>query len=73
MTRKVRREYRPEVVLGTHRDLMQAIVNMTEDELLAALKEEVARGADKRPDMIERLHRKYTRIRKERELQEYLS
>lgn len=72
MARKVRKQYKPEVVLSTHRDLMQAIVNMTEDELLAALKEEASR-ADKRPDMIERLHRKYSRIRKERELQEYLS
>jgi len=71
MGKKVRTKYSPETVLTTHRDLMQAIVHMTEDELLAALKEEVARP-DKRKDVIERLHRKYTRIRKERELEEYL-
>lgn len=69
---KVRKEYKPEKVLATWRELMQAIVHMTEAELLAALKEEASRQ-DKRPDIIERLHRKYTRIRQERELQEYLS
>jgi hypothetical protein len=45
---------------------------MNEAELLASLKAELKREGPKRVDFITRLHRKYSRMRQERELEEYL-
>lgn len=71
---KIRDQYKPAVVLATWRDLLQAIPNMNEAELLAALKVETERPkSERRADMIERLHRRYSRMRQDRELQEYLA
>lgn len=67
----IRARYQPEVVLENWRTLMEAIVNMNEKELEAALKTE-ASSPQKRRDVIERLHRKFTRMRQARELEEYL-
>ena len=71
---KIRDKYRPEVVLATWRDVNQALPHMNEGELLAALAEEVAKPLEnRRADIVHRLHRRFTKVRQERELQEYLS
>ena len=71
---KIRERYKPERVLSSWRDVNEALPWMNEEELLAALKEEAGRAtADKRADVIHRLHRRYTKLRQERELGEYLS
>lgn len=66
----MRKEYAPSVVLANWKTLSAALPHMEEKELEKALKQEVA--GEKRKDFIIRLHRKFTRIRKERELKEYL-
>jgi hypothetical protein len=60
--------------METWRKLMAQITRMSEKELHEALRSEVSRPReDRRDDVIIRLHRKFTRIRKERELREYLA
>jgi hypothetical protein len=69
----IRRKYKPDRVLASWRTLAQALPKMNERELMAALNREVVRPSDeKRRDIIHRLHRRYTKIRQERELEEYL-
>lgn len=68
---KIRKQYTPEVVLTNWRDLLQALPNMNEAELEAALKTEVARPKeDRRADFIKRIYTRYNRLRAERELAE---
>lgn len=67
----IREKYRPDCVLATYRDLMQALPNMNESELLAALDEEAVRGGDSRRDMVWKLHRRYCSVRQTREIEEY--
>jgi hypothetical protein len=62
--------FAPKRVLLNWRELMEAIVLMNEEELHAALKYEVAH--ERRKDFIERLHSKFSRFRRERELKEYM-
>lgn len=69
---EVRQRYAPERVLTDWRQVNQALPEMNEAELLAALREESSR-LEKRKDVIVRLHRRFTKVRQERELQEYLS
>ena len=60
--------------METWRILMGQITRMSEKELQEALLSEVKKPRDeRRDDVIIRLHRKFTRIRKERELREYLA
>lgn len=68
----VRDRYTPERVLENGRELYEALPHMNESELLAALRAELKRPGEKRKDFITRLHRKYSRFRQERELEEYL-
>jgi len=71
---KIRERYRPDNVLASWRDVNEALPHMNEDELLAALKEEAGKlDAERRNDVILRLHRRYTKVRQERELREYLA
>jgi hypothetical protein len=73
MTIRVRNDYKPAKVLATWRTLAQALPDMNEKELLASLEAEAKRPCDeRRRDIIHRLHRRYTKLRQERELQEYL-
>lgn len=70
---KKMRPFKIDEVMETHRSLMARITKMTEGQLHQALKAEVRKPrAERRDDVIIRLHRKFTRIRKERELREYL-
>jgi len=64
-------KYTPEKVLENWRELLEALPHMDEDELKAALDAEVS-GA-RRKDFIVRLHRKYNKLRSERELEEMLT
>lgn len=60
--------------LETWRTMMDSITKMSEAELEAALNQEISKPKEEqRQDLIVRLHRRFTRIRKERELEEYLS
>lgn len=68
---KIRERYAPERVLENWRNVIEALPHMNEDELQEALEEEVE--TKKRADVIRRLHARYTKVRQERELQEYLS
>lgn len=69
----IRERYLPETVMSNWRELMEAIPNMNEDEVAAALSLEVKRPkGDRRGDFIIRLHRKLTKLRAERELAEYM-
>lgn len=68
---KPRERYSPARVLSNWRELVEAIPHMNEDELRVALDHEV--HGEKRQDFIVRLHRRYTKVRQERELEEYLS
>lgn len=76
---KKQKEKPPEIfgtdtVLETWRTLLQAMPYMTEDECLAALKEETRRPKDeRRMDIISRLHARYTKLRQKRELQELMA
>lgn len=71
---KIRERYRPEVVLASWRDVNEALPDMNEGELLAALQKESRKPVDeRRNDVILRLHRRYTKVRQERELEEYLA
>lgn len=71
---KIREQYRPAQVLASWRDVNEALPYMTEDELLAAIKAEARKPLEeKRTDVIHRLHRRYSKLRQERELGEYLS
>lgn len=71
---KIRERYKPEVVLANWRAMNEALPEMHEGELLAALLEEARKPADeRRNDVILRLHRRYTKVRQERELEEYLA
>lgn len=72
MSRK-KKEYPAQEVLENWRSVLQALPHMTESELLAALNDESARTREeRRVDVIVRLHRKYSKLRQERELQEML-
>ena len=71
---KIRERYRPETVLASWRDVNEALPHMNEHELLVALKTECGKDKDeRRADVILRLHRRYTKVRQERELEEYLA
>ena len=73
MATRIRNDYKPAKVLATWRTQAEALPEMNEKELLASLREESSRPSDhKRRDIIFRLHRKYNKLRQERELQEYL-
>jgi len=75
MTKKVRirEQYAPLVVLANWRELLQALPNMNEEELKAALATEVGRHKpERRGDFIKRLYTRYNRLRAERELAEYM-
>lgn len=61
----------PEKVLKDWRELIQAIPLMDEEELKAALNVEVS--GERRKDFIIRLHRRYNKLRSERELEELLT
>lgn len=63
--------YQPEEVLANWRELLEALPHMDESELKAALDKEV--GGERRGDFIKRLHRRYNKLRSERELEEYLT
>lgn len=73
MNMKKEREgrYKPETVLANWRELMEALPHMNEDELELALKKEL--DGERRADFIRRLHRKFNKLRSERELEEYLT
>ncbi len=89
MTKKSRKERRLEAAkkakaaaaaakvsasLETWGTLIEALPKMTEKELSNALEIEARRPlGERRLDIIKRLHRRVTRVRKERELQEYLT
>jgi hypothetical protein len=68
LTREER--YAPARVLENWKEMMEALPYMNEDELLACLKRELK--GERRKDFIVRLHRRYTKLRSERELEEYL-
>jgi len=68
MTKK---SYPPDRVLADWRELIQALPHMDEQELKAALDHESS-GA-RRKDFITRLHRRYNKLRGERELEELLT
>ena len=73
MTKKirVRSKYAPKQVLGTWRGLLRAISKMNEEELKAALDEESAKpDHQRRDDIVRRLHRRYNKIKGQRELKE---
>lgn len=67
---ETRPKFAPDVVLTNWRKLMAALPKMNERELKKALDSELD-GA-KRKDFINRLHRKYTKLKREREMQEML-
>jgi len=74
MAMKIREQYKADVVLATWRDLLESIPYMNEAELLAALEQETSKPkAERRVDIVERIHRRYSRMRQDRELQEYLA
>jgi len=66
-----RKKFAPEKVLEDWREMIQAVPHMNEGELKAAIEAEVS-GA-RRKDFIIRLHRRYNKLRGERELEEYLT
>jgi hypothetical protein len=68
---KKRRKVAPREALQSWRALLAAMHNMSESDLLAALKVEAARE-EKRRSLIERLHRKYNMLRYKREREELL-
>lgn len=57
--------------METWETMMLALTTMSETELEAALEYELSH--EKRRSVIMRLHRRFSRIRKERELREYLA
>lgn len=64
---KKREPYTPERVLKNWREMRQAIPNMTEDELKAAL--DVELEGEKRKDFVWRLQRRLANVRKKNELE----
>lgn len=71
VSKQIREKYAPLVVLFSWRELLEALPYMNEYECKAALDEEVSKPkGDRRWDMIERLHRRYCRLRQEREIDE---
>lgn len=66
-----RKKYTPEKVLENWRELLEALPHMNEEELRVAVEAE-ASGA-RRKDFIIRLHRRYNKLRSERELEEILT
>lgn len=69
----IRPEFRPRVIMVNWRALIEALPHMNEEELHESLKFEVKRPReDRRGDFIVRLYRRYTRLRAERELKEYM-
>lgn len=64
-------KYTPAAVLENWRALLEALPNMNEEELKSALNEEVS--GERRKDFITRLHRRYNKLRSERELEEMLT
>jgi hypothetical protein len=71
---KIRPRFAPDVVLESWRTVNEALTNMTEDELFASIAEEVSKPiAHRRADVVHRLHRRYCKLRQERELNKYLS
>lgn len=73
MSKKKADGYEAKEVLESWRSVLQALPHMSESELLAALEVEAARSKEeRRVDVIVRLHRKYGKLRQERELQEML-
>jgi hypothetical protein len=63
----------PRRVLESWRTLIASIGKMSESELKRALEVEAAKPPDeRREDIIHRLHRRFTKVRQERELQELL-
>jgi len=56
---------------NTWRSLHQKLSSMTEEEVYAALQDELAR--DKRVSMLERLHQRYCTLRMKRERLEILN
>lgn len=66
-----RERYSPKRVLANWRELMEALPHMNEKELKAALEEEVS--GERRKDFMMRIHRRYNKLRSERELEEYLT
>lgn len=70
---KMRGKYSPTEVLGTWRELMEALPTMNETELKAALDKELSKpNEEQRADIILRLHRRYSKLRQDRELHEML-
>lgn len=68
---KKRRKVAPREALRSWRSLLDAMHDMSEQDLLAALTAEAARK-HKRRSVIERLHRKYNMVRYKREREELL-
>jgi hypothetical protein len=66
-----REKFKADVVLANWRGMLEALPHMNEKELRAALDKEV--GGERRGDFIKRLHRRYNKLRSERELEEYLT
>lgn len=73
MSTKIRARYKPDIVLANWREVIDALPHMNETELKAALDKEMAKPeAERRNDVLGRLHRRYTKVRQEREKQELL-
>lgn len=66
----IRKEFKPERVLRNWRELVKAIPDMTEEELAKALAFEIESGA--RKDFVLRLHRRHSKLKRQRELQEMM-
>lgn len=66
-----KKDYTPRKVLENWREMLEALPHMDEKELKAALDAEVT--GERRKDFITRLHRRYNKLRSERELEEYLT
>lgn len=70
---QIRPNYEPEKILSEGwRAILEALPYMTEAELKAAIDKE-STSDERRIDVIVRLHRRYSRVRQEREIQELLS
>ncbi len=71
---RVRKRYKPKQVLETWRELLRSISKMNEAELKAALDDEMAKHeADRRKDVVVRLHRRYNKVKSQRERKEMIS
>jgi hypothetical protein len=71
MTGAIRKEYKPNKVLQNWRSAMQALTQMNEKELQAAIKVESLKDeAERRKDILWRLHRRYCVVRQDREMEE---